>query len=840
MTGFAFTLFQNQYAHGSDRGSVQTQPYIEGKTFQEYIETLEDVRQRVFPKGKQPHILHAITTNGLKSADAIKAYTALTLDCDGTESLQNLEKFVQKWPCSWITQTRKSKGVWKYHLTLPFRSPIRAFPLWTPSVQEIIREFSRQIGDELDLATASTTALTGIYSRRAETDDLPSLAWRAAEGFDFDAVCRTPLTARRAYAPRNAVLTPVEGAPTTEMTEAFREAGLLGEWLPAKRAYVVECPHHHETQTKTKTLLFPAVNKVDCKAGNCTGRSTLWFVKALPEPQREKLLPRLGMTLPQAAPEVDLETAQTQIRAALGRVSPVERNAVLIRVTTGAGKSHAATQYLNDYSKPVEGAPGRTAVFGTPTNSLLRELDSRIHIPHVKQTGVLAVLNDDGTPACKKHDRAITAQRAGADIHRLFCAPCEFREGCPARDNRRTGEGALTMTNHALVPAVAEALHEKGRFPLLVWDESPEWVQTQELYDTDVEWLLGKFDDEAKPPVDAGERIMQSKIFQDQFRVAMRPILDFVRWLRDSEDGPIYIEGKFNAWCTRGKRPSLWRAAQACRAVRGDDPWEWLRAAVEGSGRIVSTGIPFDKNLPDKQREILRAEGTLKAVRMLLEEGTAVVKAPGGFVLASLTKNALLLREHGGVVMDATAPISLMKMVRPDIEIVDVNVEDDEDTERAWIFANLSRAALLRDPSTFKAAVLSLAQFTKRRKAVVFTYKDRVEEGKRLYPEADWHHYGDVRGHDRWYQQGYESFVTLGDPIPNLGAVQAGLELALDAPKDAISEYLDEVARAETAQAHGRARDPQPHLTGGRRVHIHVGSKPPLGWNGENAIVVVG
>lgn len=85
-------------------------------------------------------------------------------------------------------------------------------------------------------------------------------------------------------------------------------------------------------------------------------------------------------------------------------------------------------------------------------------------------------------------------------------------------------------------------------------------------------------------------------------------------------------------------------------------------------------------------------------------------------------------------------------------------------------------------------------------------------------------HYGATRGLDRWLDA--DALCTLGDPVPNLGALRHDAAfLGLPDP-DSRSEA---VARAELEQAHGRLRTV--HRTRAARS-AHVGRVLPGGWHG--------
>ena len=232
-----------------------------------------------------------------------------------------------------------------------------------------------------------------------------------------------------------------------------------------------------------------------------------------------------------------------------------------------------------------------------------------------------------------------------------------------------------------------------------------------------------------------------------------------------------------------------------------------------------------------------------------------MVHSPGVISLTCLTENGALWRSHGGVVLDATAPVAFLEALRPTGGVVleEVHVQDKDPkttTRRMFLHDRLSRKELFSDPAGILRGVnqkllqaLGKAPPTPEEGLVLFTYRRAIKEPQlasvwqellqglqNRFRSVELHHYGNVRGYDHWFRRGFTTFVTVGDPIPNIGA--AGMQAAaagLDAEE--AEEALKALARSELAQAHGRARDAQ---TGHRR-HFHFGMQPPFGWDGSVA-----
>jgi len=824
---FSFTIYENAFANGSDYAPVQRVGWAVGESWGEYIDTLTDVAPRVFVKGRQPHILHATTRDGLKSAQDIDSYTALVLDCDGTDSLDSVREFLSQFQFAWAFQARQAGTVWKYHVTIPFQEPIQ--PASWAAVGPIIRFFEGVVGDLFDRAMASTTALTGIYTRRAATDPVPVTESQKGPGIPWEVLVKWAQVSPQIQAPP----APRDKSHFEDcFTSAMDTDGLLGEWLPLKGAWSVECPHRHHASSRTKTFLYRDGRFV-CMAGSCRGRHWSHFVSMLSEPARRMVVAGAAedrLPLPvttQTVPEIQKRLIDT-VRA----IRPVTRTSSVILVTPGAGKSRSVTEFLNEYAAPIEGAFGRTAVFSTPTNALMRELSERVGIPYQTRVGPLAVLNDDGSFACKKWTLANDVQSRGGNVHRLVCASCEFREGCPAREGTTSGEGSLVLTNHALLPTVANKLHSANRTPLLVWDESPEWVSVDGLTLDDLDFLRGET--QLRPKATSMSRAFDVEVFSEAHLVAVRPLIEI---MTNPKLDSATFDVAASEWARLPyNRVVLSRAVSAVKGSAEGHPAEQIRSIVEGLGRLIPQAIPFTQMLAEDQERVLRATRVLDALIRATPPTAKFRRIAEGLIISDLSPNAKVFRANGGIVLDATASKTLLTAVRPDTHFTELHAKDGSDSERVWVFEATSRSRFEK-PGEFTAAVERVHKSIRSRgKAVVFTYKSCVEEGRALWPGVDWHYFGNTRGYDRWFQEGFTVFITIGDPLQNIGVTkQVADYLGLDATQ--TQSLSKEQAAAELAQAHGRARDPQ---RGPPRHHYHYGSIPPFGWNQGNTQIVVG
>lgn len=883
---FPFTLFANRHAHGASKGAVQTTPYVAGEGFDTYLATVleaQDPQRPRLAKDRAPLFVHGVLTNGLRDSVSLENLSAMTLDCDGCSDLSPVEAFLRTWPHQYLYQYRwalcgEIDGVkvspkqwgWKYHLVFPFAEPIRvrsslrqeraAFRTWLTS----------QTNHTYDPSQDSPIAYLYFYSPRPDDENLPvSHHSSSAPPLPWDA-----WLSEHGVAPDGSLLGRKKRRPSsdkiTETDSVYLQAFEPYSPRATSKGYEIDCPLNHSKQTKSKTMLFLGPRPyIVCFSDTCANQPFHHFLKELPDDRQDLILDLLAQDtrkqLTEAAqPEVTLEQAQAQIRSALGKHHPVSRTATLIRVTPGAGKSHAVLDFLKGYTTTrldEEGEvlyAGRTAVLATPTNALGSELATKLNLPHRRRVGVLAVLNDDGSPACKKHTVAQALQAAGGNVHRLMCSKCEYREGCPARDGVERGDGPLTVTNHTLMPSVAQDLFEKHRHPYLVWDECPPVSVSTQVPLTDLRWLLTRFDTEAAPVKGPLlDRVLDMKVFPENYRVILRPLLavlgELARLPRSEPMVPVLPEDYAAKW---GRLPlNEMMVDRALTFAKIHDPpkgtWDRIRAAYEASNHVATPDTAYDALLPSQRELVLKAHRILEAVALTLTEDALVYPTGASLMISALSPSARLFRDHGGVILDATASVAELRALAPRLTVVDIRAEDAApNIERTVIpTTTLSKAHLKHRPRALNDAVASLKSALRRierdldrpPKTVCFTYLDRMPLAKVEYPEFDWHYFRNVRGYDRWFQEGYDVFVTFGDPVTNLDALALRWAVLfgglpdLDADSVAWGRFVQESGAAETAQAHGRARDPQAKKTDGGRYHFHFGRVSPLGWDLENA-----
>ena len=628
------------------------------------------------------------------------------------------------------------------------------------------------------------------------------------------------------------------------------------EYNESKGAWSITCPVGHTEDHSSKTFLYPS-GIISCMAGKCQGKPLAWFLDHLaPEDAARVAQSATTIKVEAPQPQVTVAEAHADIASAIDDNRAVEAHCTVIQVSTGAGKTHTIAEKLNVYSAPYEDegdGSGLSSVLAVPTNALLHEVEDRIHIPHRVRTGVLAVLNDDGSPACKKHAIAKSLQSSGGNVHKLLCGHCEFKEGCPARENASRGEGALTLTNHALMSAVANDLFERGRHPLLVWDESPQWVTSAAVTTRDLSWLLKEFDREAMPIISLPsilDAMVDVRLFSSKYRVVVRPMLEAIRWIRATyPQGTVSAKQAVSFWARiPGHGMMLTRALMALGLESEKDPWKDLVASFTGAAMLNTSEMGFDVMRKETQDKVLRAESIVANLGLVTQEDAVLVLGEHFIMLAALTSSGATLRRYGGVVLDATANLAELKALRPDLRAVSLRVRDRGDSQRYMNHvASLDRKSLTHRTERLEQCVKhasaavrrwATAEGISKPKTVVFTYSNHVGVVKAAWPEAEVAYFGNTRGYDRFFQEGFDAFVTIGDPIANLTSL--ALQWRVLTGKNPVAEdpawrdYVGASAESELAQAHGRARSPQKKLGAGGRLHVHYGRRVPSGWNSEN------
>lgn len=850
---FCWTVFASRYAIGSDKGAtVQEVPWEFASGWENYCSSQERFSETVIAKDASPGIVHG-DCGGWRGLNDVKSCTALVIDCDRSPLAEYaIDDFLDDLNgVRYFFQWRNGK----FHLVLPLADPMTLPPLAPNQVQarrrRAIKFFEDAFERTLDETPATANALLHPYAKRTEDERVIT---RFKDGPSLDLARLLGRLGFQDEVPKERIATPAQEVATTNaVLKVLAAAGLLlSDKDQGGGKYAVRCPFHpDEGHGMTSTVFYAGSNHFWCFHDRCKHRLNVEFLRAIPG-MREiagNISPEFRLELESAVPEVSVAAARDRILQALTEARPYERTATVVRVTTGAGKTRAVAEYLSAYCAPAEEESiGRSAFLATPTNALLREVKERLTIPHRVATGALAVLNDDGSPSCLKFAKAKQLQESGGDVHRLMCAGCEFKEGCPAIAGSRTGEGSLVLTNHALLPSLVRQAHLDGKLPLVVWDESPPFVEMVRVTEEDLDWYIRRFDEEDQRRGVTLDQLAQVTLFSERFRVAWRPLVEAMRRL-GSHDALGAAVAEYAA--TRLADSHFERAEAMLSLAPSSDPWTRIRAAAQGARRVNVSEQMFDALTDASQADVLRASAVQKFLEKLIEVGEAgasLQKQPGAYELSSVTVHGALWKQFGGVILDATAPVHDLKALRPDAHVEDIAVEDKGSNVRIMVQATgLSRTRLAqrgaaRREGEIQNVIEHLAgkqrEMKKKLKrdvqTLLVTYKSLIPQLPAI-PGVEYAHYGNTRGYDGWFQRGFDVFVTVGDPYSNLESDRQAHQL-LGVETD-IDEYAASRARAELAQAHGRARAPQAKLADGNRLSLHYGRLVPLGWNKNNTLL---
>lgn len=849
---FEWTVFASRFAVGKQAG-YSIQPvgweYIDGDTaWTQYIEFHQDLIGRVIPKENAPGIIHG-DCDGWHDNESVKSCCAIVIDSDKNLLAETeIDSLLARFQCRYLFQWRAGK----FHLVLPLSEPICAHHDIVASRRSTVIDWlAKQLGRHLDRTTVTACAILHPYTRRTEPESAPVLRVGVGECLDLETLLGR--LGHRDAKPR--LGTPKQlNADGSLVLKALSDKGLV---LDAKRrprgGQPIACPFHpEEAGGDTSTVVYDN-GFIHCFHDRCKDRMQFEYLRKLGVQAEGDLSVNLRLALEAARRNpVSLVEARRRIFEALGGCRPYERDAVVVRVTTGAGKTRHAAEFLDAYSAPQIGddgepVPGRSAFMAMPTNALMREVSERLRVQHRKATGVLAVLNDDGSPACQKYAVAKRLQESGGDVHRLMCAECEFKDGCPARDGARSGDGSLVLTNHTLLPALATEARGSGRVPLVIWDESPAFVEAVRVTDEDLNWFIGRFDYESERGRPLLDRLERPDLFSEKFLICWRPLIEVVRRMPGQGLGAAVAEYGQTRLC----EAHLARAAGLLNVDLApyDGAWARIRATASEANRVNVAEQMFDQMAVEVQAEVIRASGVQRFLEALVRtspESAGLLRQPGAWLLSRVTPHGEMWRVFGGVVLDATAPVDELLALRPDARVIDIDVEDADGVLRVIMpWAGLGRDRLRRFDAERRAEVVAdindslgrqLRAFEKKLgrkpKTLLVTYQSLVND---LLLDADKRYYGNIRGYDGWFQAGYDCFITVGDPYTNIETDEESYKLLK--VETELDNYLASKAKAELAQAHGRARDCQPKKADGKRLHIHVGRLSPAGWGPDTVLL---
>ena len=605
---------------------------------------------------------------------------------------------------------------------------------------------------------------------------------------------------------------------------------------------------------------------------------------SLPKPIQSVIDDHTGRAAPRAAPAPTSPLAETT--AALEQaIVRAPDGLSLIQAQCGLGKTRAAravaAQRATKGDPNARRAPlGSKTAIAVPTTKLAQQVARDLAAAGVRVRrifGVLSVLAADGSPVCSFAEAGRALASGGQSIPREFCdgrgsEPCELRDSCSAYGGTEGPEDARVIVGtHGQLGQLDELAGSTG---LLVIDEPPPLLVPHLVTIDDVRF--------------AEERLPQA--FDDRYAAALAPALRALGdYLEYGPDEALATVVPFAHVLDYGVDPDLER--RAFDATGGVGALEAARAAFP-EGHRGGTAPPLQRRMAfASRRSPSLAAGLGRASRIAglvwrgLRDGSRTVlrleERDGVRVLVVTetdeTLAAALGREGSCVAMDAGIDLHRPIYARavgyePPLHrasaadgapITRTLYRARSQTRTGWlnrgrleVTAGLAQALdvtvtwVLEHPETqrigiitFPAAELAIraalgedvtAAWLKLRQTRRALDEAREVLGPivaRLPQRPELGHYGAMRGLDAWSL--LDGVATLGDPWPNLGAVQHEadfLNLGCPRAEDETDweRRAEEQAAAELEQGHGRIR--AVHRKRPARL-LHVGGVMPRGWH---------
>jgi hypothetical protein len=545
-----------------------------------------------------------------------------------------------------------------------------------------------------------------------------------------------------------------------------------------------------------------------------------------------------GGTLPGegAPPTVDADELEGRLADFFDEALNVDEPALnVLRITTGAGKTHAAVRLAARLAKRGE----RRVTVVTPTHRLGAEQEARARREGADAADVWRPVSlGHRSSACRVKPLARALSVIGRSPRATLCPTCPHRPECPeTKDVVGVGDRPLRILQHAVA---ADVFAEAGDRDVVMVDELPEMTRA-----------VG---------VDA-----QTLDALDALRAYVAPAtFEAVRLVRDSLRGVVgqAVEGmSLRTLLSAGVDPTVVansapkRVTKVLKALATPVEVERVKVAQSAAGALRA-GRDDDRTLGKVARalELLRA---LRAAASRPDAPLVHVGCEGGLELVFAAPwvdaaSDAVTRGARVVVMSATAPIELIKArASVPVRAVEVHAADAPGVRRVWVQnSSASRKHWCggeggAQAKNLRGALHDVAAQLERagaRSAVVVSFKRLVPALQAAFEVAaaggesdavppnlaawlrgrgrvDWLWYGATEGVDAYKDA--DAVVTLGDPRINVKASdRAGAVDGLEA-----GAHNDDATATHLEQAWGRIR---PVHRGGRQALIvHVGAVAP-------------
>lgn len=528
-------------------------------------------------------------------------------------------------------------------------------------------------------------------------------------------------------------------------------------------------------------------------------------------------------------------------RAMVHAIETATSRVSLIGAECGLGKTEAAIEVaVRRAGKKPEASRAPTqskTAISVDKHSLAKEIVERITAAGgtaKRVFGPLSLLDADGKPVCRLHDRAMHLQRGGQSIGRELCngggrVKCEHYDTCAARDGVEGPSNARIIVGpHQLLDNL---VGEAGETGLVVIDEPPSLLETKSVSEREIY-----------------EAERASSYFAPDYWEGMRPFFAaFLNWYRErAEESKTYSleelleTARFAIETDMLEDPSAPSADEALRMAR---------QACEGRH-----APPVVRSQMERARRDLRHAkdiGDASSVFALLDHALC----PGSYLWVQDTargKNVVcvgpnqqysdaLRRDGATVVTDANIALhvpGIAKTVGYEPELYSFAADDGAPIQRMWLEVRISKTKCFsHGKPMYSTAIGSAIQRVllwagDDRDLGIITYKsvaDDIRAGRipgfdRRTGKTLIMHYGATRGKNE--MANVDCLATIGDPWPDILITENEAKyFGMEHPERRNMAY----ARAELEQAHGRLRAIH-RKRPGRALHAGVVLPGGSGW----------